>query len=78
MSDAMWTMMSGVCGAGGLAAVLTGFSWVVLLSGLALVVGWALRRARPGAGNVALEILRERYARGEIGREEFAARRRDL
>lgn len=26
----------------------------------------------------ALEILRERYARGEIGAEEFAERRREL
>ncbi len=78
MSDAMWTMMSGICGPWGLGAALTGFSWVFLFLGLALVVGWALRKGRPGPQDAALEILRERYARGEIGREEFAARRREL
>jgi len=28
--------------------------------------------------DTALEILRERYARGEIGKEEFDLKRRDL
>jgi putative membrane protein len=37
------------------------------------------RRPGPSAGkDTALEILRERYARGEINRDEFEARKRDL
>jgi len=34
--------------------------------------------ARPGARDEALEILRQRYARGEIDKQEFDTRRRDL
>ena len=35
--------------------------------------GWA-----PAPRNGALDIFRERYARGEISREEYESRRRDL
>jgi putative membrane protein len=59
--------------------------WGVVIAAIVLGVRWLLRsgdqlvgpgdRTRPDR---ALEILRERYARGEIGREEFEARRRDL
>ncbi len=51
-----------------------------------VVVVWAISRSSkkqgsPGgqpAKDSALEILRERYARGEVTREEFEAMRRDL
>jgi putative membrane protein len=35
-------------------------------------------QSRESRSDRALEILRERYARGEIGREEFEAKKRDL
>ncbi len=54
--------------------------------GAILVVAYVLRnqQAQPPAGalpdsrQAALDILRERYARGEITREEYQNMRRDL
>ena len=51
---------------------------VLALVGAVLGIRWLARatgRSRPDA---ALEILRERYARSEISKEEFDAKRRDL
>ena len=53
--------------------------WVLVIAGLILVVRWFLsdQRERRG-GDSALEILRQRYARREINKEEFEAKKRDL
>lgn len=59
------------------------FGWVFMVAIVGLLV-WliatAIRRPdRPGAGqNSALDLLDERYARGEIDREEYRERRADL
>lgn len=42
---------------------------------------WVVERRKgsaPGASATPLEILKARYARGEIDRQEFEERRRDL
>lgn len=62
--------------------------WVLIVLGIALIVKWLFRSgSRPGAddqggragrGDRALAILRERYARGEIDKQEFEERKRDL
>lgn len=56
--------------------------WGLVIAGVVLLVRWlaGLGSGRDGGGRAdrALEILRERYARGEIDREEFESRRRDL
>jgi len=52
----------------------------VILAIVAAVLGirW-LRKASEGApSDPAVSVLRERYARGEIGKEEFDAKLRDL
>ncbi len=51
--------------------------WLLLIAAAAVGVWWLVRRQAPRHDR-ALETLRERYARGEITREEFEARRRDL
>jgi putative membrane protein len=59
-----------------------GLGWIVILIVIVAVV-WLLMRG-PLAGSAqterrsALDILKERYARGEIGREEFEEKKRDL
>ncbi len=52
--------------------------WGLVIAGLVVGVRWLLREGKPSRPDTALEILRERYARGEISREEFEARKRDL
>ena len=52
--------------------------WVAILIGVGLGIWWLASRPRPTGRDAALEMLPERYARGEISREEFETRRRDL
>src|SRR5262245_39155840 len=76
-----WTMhpMWWMWGAGGLAVMLMMLVfWTVVIVGLVIAVRWLVAQGRPHPRDPALDILRERYARGEINREEFEAKRRDL
>lgn len=52
--------------------------WIALIALVAAAVWWLATVVRPTRRNSALEILRERYARGEISKEEYESRRRDL
>ena len=52
--------------------------WALVIAGLVLGLRWLVTASRPPASDRALAVLRERYARGEINKEEFEARRRDL
>ncbi len=57
--------------------------WGLIIGGLVVLVRWLTGQGGAGGGGAgradrALEILRERYARGEIDREEFESRKRDL
>jgi putative membrane protein len=55
--------------------------WALVIAGLVIGIRWLIHDG-PGRGQPrtdrALEILRERFARGEIDREEFEAKKRDL
>lgn len=66
-------------GVGGLFTLLL---WGLLIVGIVFGVRWLWDRGRPAPGgqshDSAVEILRRRYAQGEIDREEFEAKRRDL
>jgi putative membrane protein len=56
--------------------------WALVIAGLVLTIRWLVRQGDEPRGEMrvdrALQILRVRYARGEIGKEEFEARKRDL
>lgn len=55
--------------------------WVLVILGIVILVKW-IAAGTSGAGQLpaktALDILKERYARGEIGREEFEQKKRDI
>ena len=77
----------GVTGMGWIGMLLF---WVVVIVGIVLLVKWLIgpqnqSRARFGAeqqggyqDKSALDILKERYAKGEINKEEFEAKKKDL
>lgn len=48
--------------------------WILLITGVVVIIGWLLR----GKADSPLEILRRRYARGEIDRETYTRMRREL
>ena len=54
--------------------------WAVVIIAPIFLVRWiaASTGGRTKAEDSALEILKKRYARGEIGKEEFEARKKDL
>jgi len=56
--------------------------WGVLIVAAVVGVRWLWDQGRPAAGRgreeSSLEILKRRYARGEIEREEFEMKKRDL
>jgi putative membrane protein len=71
----MWAMW-GAWGVGMMLVFLT--FWVGLIVGLIALVRWAATQGRESRTDTALEILRQRYARGEINKDEFDAKKRDL
>jgi len=55
--------------------------WVLVIAGLGLLVSWIVRQNKKspqGDAGDALEILKKRYARGEINKEEFEQKKKDL
>jgi putative membrane protein len=71
---------------GGLGWILMILFWVLVLVGIVALVKWIFTPSRDSTANTpspparrkALEVLEERYARGELDREEFLERKRDL
>lgn len=75
MMHPMWWMW----GAGGVVMALTMLVfWALVIAGIVVAVRWLVRQGEAPRSDRALEILRERYARGDIDKQEFEARKRDL
>jgi putative membrane protein len=76
-----WGMhpMSGMWGAWGLGMMFMMLVfWGLIIVGLVLGIRWLVSQGRESRSDSAMDILRQRYARGEIDKEEFEARKRDL
>jgi len=55
--------------------------WILLIGGIVLLARgfWCAGAGRSGSPEkTALDIVKERYARGEIQREEYELKKRDL
>ncbi|MGH2349029.1 MAG: SHOCT domain-containing protein [bacterium] len=52
--------------------------WGAVIAGIVVAIRWLMHQGRGSRSDSALDILQECYARGEIDREEFLARKRDL
>jgi len=76
-----WGMhpMWGVWGAWGIGMMLMMLVfWGAVIVGIVLGIRWLVSQGRESRPDSALEVLRQRYARGEINRDEFEAKKRDL
>lgn len=71
----MW-WMGGAWGIGMMFMML--LFWGLVIAGIVLGIRWLANQAKDSRTDSALEILRQRYARGEIDKNEFEARKRDL
>jgi putative membrane protein len=72
----MWGMW-GLWGIGMMLMMLV--FWGVVIVGMVLAIRWVVSQGREShPADAALDILRQRYARGEIGKDEFEAKRKDL
>jgi len=84
----MWgwpNMMGGFYGGGmGWIGMILGFIFFILIIiGIIFLIIWAVKRSTHSeiedkTGNKALEVLKERYAKGEITKEQYESMKKDL
>ncbi len=61
-----------------------GFFWILVFFTLVVIIWLVIRLVsknqdtQPPAGKTALDILKERYARGEIKKKEFDEKKKDI
>jgi putative membrane protein len=76
-------MMDG-WGMGWFAGIFMILFWILVIVGLVFLIKWLVQSTRDAQGgrssstSRAVHILEERYARGEIDKQEFQEKKRDL
>ena len=75
--------MMGNWGMGWFGMILMMVFWILVIIGLVFLIKWLIQTTSSGntdrrTGPKAIDILEERYARGEISKEEFETIKQDL
>ena len=75
--------MMGNWGMGWFGMIFMVIFWALLIVGLVFLIKWLIQTTSSGkaaeqTGSRAVEILKERYARGEIDKTEFESKKKDL
>ncbi|MDA8157460.1 MAG: SHOCT domain-containing protein [Actinomycetota bacterium] len=67
-------------GMGIVGALMMLLFWVLILIGLVYLIKWLAQSSRHGAAReeTALDLLKKRYAKGEISKEEFEEKKKDI
>jgi putative membrane protein len=77
--------MMGGWGGGWFGGILMMIFWILIIVGVVFLIRWLAQSTKghsspgsTGSSNRALDILKERYARGEINKQEFEEKKREL
>jgi len=72
--------MMGGYGMGWFGSIIMVAFWIAVVVGIVFLIRWLAQSTRGGAGSAesALEILKRRYAKGEIDKKEFEQKKKDL
>ena len=76
-------MMGGGYGMGWFGGIIMIAFWIAVIVGIVLLIRWLIISTRTpshgtSSGESALDILKKRYARGEIDKQEFEEKKKDL
>jgi putative membrane protein len=76
-------MMGWGYGMGWFGMILMGLFWIAIIVGIIFLIRWLFvstgtKSYRAASEDSPLDILKKRYARGEINKEEFEQKRKDL
>jgi len=81
----MGSGMMGDWGMGWFGGIFMIILWILIIVGVVFLIKWLVQspggHSSPGRTDTssrALDILKERYARGEINKQEFEEKKRDL
>lgn len=75
----MWGYNDGGMGLFGFGGIFMVLVWVLIIAGIVVLVRSLMQTRQGGMGDrSALDILKERYAKGEINKEEFEHKKKDL
>jgi putative membrane protein len=80
----MGRWMMGGWGMGWFGMIFMIVFWGAIIAGIVLLIRWLVQttgsrgQSGVGTGSKAMDILEERYARGEISRDEFESMKKDI